>query len=368
MGPLKLLALIVLLGGPTAAGSQTQPSHPDSARIITSDISNFWRAIERAAGKDTAALIAAIRDEYLGNPSPGLGNWIFARLIDRDALSRALQPRGWDPSRLMRAANSPSGSLERAAFDSVVLPVARENAAATLARKYLARRQYYDAIRTNTLAVDTARGVKDSIRAAFRRLEALYPEATYADVYFLIGRMNSGGTVSGSRLLIGTEIFARDTTTPTGELNAWERAVTGQLSDLPHIVAHEFAHTLQARRTGPRTLLGAALGEGTADFIALLISGKTIINPAYAYGDAHERELWAEFRAMMDSSDTSNWLYQGDKAKDRPADLGYWMGYRIAKAYYDKAADKRVAVREILQFTDPKAFLEASGYPSPHQP
>lgn len=65
---------------------------------------------------------------------------------------------------------------------------------------------------------------------------------------------------------------------------------------------------------------------------------------------------------MKDSSDTSNWLYQGNRATGRPADLGYWMGYKIAKAYYDKATDKRTAVKEILRFTDSKAFLEASGY------
>ena len=359
------VALVVGSAG-VPLGIRAQAGHPDSARIYTSEIVSFWRAIDRAAGKDaavdTAALVAAIRDEYLANPSPGLTDWIFSRLISRDVVMKAIGPKGWDQARTMRAFSSPANSAERAAFDSVVLPIARENAALNLAQKYLSRRQYYDAIRKNTLAVDTARGVKDSVRAAFRRLEAIYPEARYADVYFLIGRMNSGGTTSGSRLLIGTEIFGRDPSTPIGELNPWERAVTGQIRDLPHIVTHEFAHTLQASRAGPRTLLSAALGEGVADFIAELISGKHIINPAYEYGDARERELWAEFKAVMDSSDTSNWLYQGDKATGRPADLGYWMGYKIAKAYYDRATDKKAAVKEILSFADPKAFLEASGY------
>ena len=354
------LGLILVAGVALRAGAQV--THPDSARIYSGDIANFWRAIDKAAGKDSTALVAALREEYLGSPSPGLSSWIFARLINRDAVMKVIAPNGWDAARTMRAFSAPAKSAERAAFDTVVLPVARENAAANLARTYLARRLYYDAIRKNTLAVDTARGVKDSVRAAFRRLEAIYPEANYADVYFLIGRMNSGGTTSGGRLLIGTEIFGRDASTPITELNAWERAVTGQIRDLPHIVAHEFAHTLQGSRTGPRTLLAAALGEGSADFIAELISGSHIINPAYAYGDAREQELWTEFKAAMDSSDTSNWLYQGDRATGRPADLGYWMGYKIAKAYYIKATDKRAAVKEILRFPDPKAFLEASGY------
>jgi uncharacterized protein YjaZ len=45
----------------------------------------------------------------------------------------------------------------------------------------------------------------------------------------------------------------------------------------------------------------------------------------------------------------------------RPGDLGYWVGYRIVKSYYQHAADQRQAFREILKMTDPKAFLAKSG-------
>jgi uncharacterized protein YjaZ len=58
----------------------------------------------------------------------------------------------------------------------------------------------------------------------------------------------------------------------------------------------------------------------------------------------------------------SRWLYQGDQSKDRPADLGYYMGYKIAEAYYKRAADKKQAVKDILQIKDFHQFLAASGY------
>jgi hypothetical protein len=340
-----------------------QSNNPDSARLITRDIPNFWRAVDRSAGTDTAALIAAIRADYLANASPGLSDWITSRLIDQGAVGVVLQGKGWDRARATNARSAPVGSPERAGFDTVVMPAVLDNAAKNLAWIYLHRRVYYDAIRPNTLAVDTARAIKDSIRASFRRLSSLYQDAKFTDVYFLIGRMSSGGTTGPSGLLIGTEINGRDATTPVTELSAWERAVTGRVTDLPHIVAHEMIHTLQGPRTGPRTLLVAALNEGSADFLAELISGQHIINPAYAYGDVHEHELWSEFSSAMDSTNTSAWMYQGDRAPPgRPADLGYWMGYKISKAYYDQTADKRAAVKEILLFTDPKAFLAASGY------
>jgi len=64
----------------------------------------------------------------------------------------------------------------------------------------------------------------------------------------------------------------------------------------------------------------------------------------------------------MTANDNSLWLYNGNSIKDRPADLGYYMGYKIAEAYYKNAADKKQAVRDILEIKDFAAFLKASRY------
>jgi hypothetical protein len=42
---------------------------------------------------------------------------------------------------------------------------------------------------------------------------------------------------------------------------------------------------------------------------------------------------------------------------DKQGDLGYWVGHRIVKSYFQHANDKRRALREIIEMTDPKAFL-----------
>jgi hypothetical protein len=52
---------------------------------------------------------------------------------------------------------------------------------------------YYATIEHSTLQV--AR-MEPAIRAAFYALAYLFPEARFPDVYFVIGRLNSGGTVS----------------------------------------------------------------------------------------------------------------------------------------------------------------------------
>ncbi len=78
--------------------------------------------------------------------------------------------------------------------------------------------------------------------------------------------------------------------------------------------------------------------------------------------DAHEQALWTEFAAAMHGGDTSKWLYEGDRAKDRPADMGFYIGYKICQAYYRRATDQPEAVRRLLEMSDPDALLKESGY------
>lgn len=91
------------------------------------------------------------------------------------------------------------------------------------------RRARYDSV--GAAHVDIPRA-DSAIRAAFRRLKAIYPAAVFPDVYFAIGRFNSGGTASKHGLLIGAEMY-RDA------------------SALPAIVSHELIHFQQdyANRT-----------------------------------------------------------------------------------------------------------------------
>jgi hypothetical protein len=83
--------------------------------------------------------------------------------------------------------------------------------------------------------------------------------------------------------------------------------------------------------------------------------------------DSNRRTIWiadahreTAFIADQDKTDISAWLY--NSTPEQPRDLGYWVGYRIVKSYYQHANDKRQAFHEILEMTDPKAFLAKSGW------
>jgi hypothetical protein len=254
--------------------SAVPQAHPDSARLVTSDIPLFWAAVDSA-------------------PADSLGAYLQHRYLERGSVG----VRDFIPGRIISAED--------------------------LAANVVANRAQYDSARAANLDV---RRADPAIRAAFRRLKSLYPDAVFPDVYFVIGRFNSGGTSSRHGLLIGAEKY-RDP------------------SLLPGIVSHELIH-YQQRCEAP-TLLEHAYMEGTADFVGELISGGHINNSAHQYGMAHEHDLWNEFKPRFADSTFAPWMY-GRPPDGRPNDLGYFIGYRIAQAYYTRAADKTQALHDII--------------------
>jgi uncharacterized protein YjaZ len=115
-------------------------------------------------------------------------------------------------------------------------------------------------------------------------------------------------------------------------------------------------------------VLQDALIEGSAEFITELTSGEAAEVPYANFARrtrGHEVEIEQAFLADQNDTGLSQWLDNSTLAT--PGDLGYWVGYRIVKSYYEHASDKRLAVRNIIRMNDPKAFLAASGwYPGIH--
>ncbi len=204
--------------------------------------------------------------------------------------------------------------------------------------------------------------------SSFKKLKEIYPDAVFPNVYFVVGRMNTGGTATFKGLLIGVEMYGKTDDASVAELSGWKKKVVGKIERIPFIVAHELVHYQQknahltALFGGEVSLLGKSLSEGSADFIGELISGDNENPHLNEYGNRREKQLWLEFKKEMNGNDASNWLYQGDKAKAKPADLGYYIGYKIVESYYNKAKDKKQAIKDILEIKDFNAFLTASGY------
>lgn len=293
------------------------PSDPDSAQVVTDDIARFWLAFDRreAMGDETAFQVM-----YLDVGSPGLRG--FADRI-RSAEALAETVRRYEP--------------------------------------------FYESIRVRTLEV---RDLEDDIRASLATMDRVYPESIFPPVYFVIGRVSSGGTATEDGLIIGTELFATDEESALDTLEPGVAAVLESLSfaDLPYVVVHELVHFQQQEpELAGRSLLGQALYEGVADFVCELVAGglASTNEMTRRFGEEHESEIWEEFRADMGGRDFSRWLSnQGQGTEDWPADIGYYVGYKIAQAYYRRASDPMRAVADMLRIEDPEGFLARSGYGS----
>lgn len=195
--------------------------------------------------------------------------------------------------------------------------------------------------------------VRQRLEVALRTLGQIYPEARLPPVTIAVGRgkpVGVGSPVTG--IQIGLEALCA-----TSYLNpiVEDRFV--------HVIAHEYAHVQQATALVDAehpTVLALSLIEGAAELAAELISGKLAYSHLAALTQGREKDIETAFVADQDKTDLSAWLNNG--TADKPGDLGYWVGYRVTKAYYQQAADKRQALREILEMTDPPALLAKSGW------
>lgn len=321
--------------GAFAQTSKSPVNHdPDKVKFVTSDINNFWRAFDLARKEtDREAKIAIFQKEYLDQGSAGLQDFVRLRIKNAKDLVETIEK----------------------------LP------------------NFYASVRPSTLRVGR---MEKKMRRSFHKFKQLYPDAAFPDVYFVIGVANTGGTASGNGLLIGAELYGLTPNTPRGEFPAWLKALFPDAGDetellrlvtkaldtalkpverLPYIVAHESCHFNQ-NYPKQTTVLEKSIQEGACDLIAELTAGEVINPQLKVYGDRNEADLWRDFRAEMGGTDLSKWMYNGFKIKDRPGDLGYYMGYKISRAYYRNAKDKRQAISDILNIKDFSGFFQRSRY------
>ncbi len=281
-----------------------------SKTVNTDDIDRYWQAYDSVVTTiDTAKQVDLMQRLYVDKGTPGLKAFMKAR--DYDA-------KLW----------------------------------VTLIHKYP---KFWKSIRSNTLSIKKQVPAITSSIANFRKL---YPEMRPAKMYFTVGGLRSGGTTTDDMVLVGTEIATADKNTEASELSDWLKNVfkDQQTSNLVSLNVHEYVHTQQ--KAGEGVLLAQTIMEGSADFIAELVTRKKNNNAYMKYGREHEQELKEKFQIEMFSTATDNWLYNG--SKNPHPDMGYFMGYVICKAYYEHQTDKKLAVKKIIEldYSNEKQVLD----------
>jgi len=287
--------------------------------IYTQDIDNFWVAFDSVRStKDSLQQLHYIQSLYIDKGTAGLK--AFMKVRDYTA-------QGW-----VKAIN-----------------------------KYP---KFWASVRPNTLTVKTRSA---DIAKSIAQLRTLYPELKDAQLYFTIGALRSGGTTDSNMVLVGAEIATGDSATDVSEFpNKWLATVfKGQSqANIVPLNIHEYVHTQQHGDND--FLLAIAIKEGAADFITELALAEPLQTSYSQYGYEHEKELKDDFKKEMFTNAYKKWLYNGGNATTM-ADLGYFMGYRVCKSYYQHAANKKTAIKEIIElnYSDSsavEAFLTKSSY------
>ena len=203
------------------------------------------------------------------------------------------------------------------------------------------------------------------------RFRQLYPQLKPATITYAVGVLRTGGTTLGDKVLIGAELALGDESVDTTELAEPLRSrlnvffKSRPFANNAQNNIHEYVHTQQQGTQG--SLLQQATREGVAELVAELITNRKPALPVYSYGPTHDNQVRIRFMDEMTKDDYGNWLWNSADNVFGVSDMGYYVGYRIARSYYDKAHDKKRAIKDMieLKYDDPKAvqrFVARSGY------
>jgi hypothetical protein len=251
---------------------------------------------------------------------------------------------------------------------TIFTPNRIENAATLAAAVAAQTDNYRYAIETCLPLVASMNG---QLRATYLAYRGLLPDRPLPQVHIVFGAGTSGGYATSAAQVIGLEVSCGKGTTP----DQFRTALRG-------LFAHETVHSWQSAPTPAQMkdwLLFMAIFEGTPDYLASLVTGAQPNPGRETWGRARETKIWADFQKdratlLARTSDdfskqsaqaaaASRWFYNYGKAPEGwPFEAGYWVGMQIAAGYVAQAADKRAAIKDLIDAKDPAAILKASGY------
>ena len=153
-----LVILICLLFVSITKGQDRVTTNPDSASIITTDITNFWRAFDLLQNQRTwADSLKIVKSVFVDQASEGLKQYMKAANCDEKQFLDAIKRRKAD---------------------------------------YLAARENTEAVKDK----------KQLIKQYLQKFKRLYPALRIPTICYSIGKFEVGGTQFGNTLYIGCEV------------------------------------------------------------------------------------------------------------------------------------------------------------------
>lgn len=272
--------------------------------FVSNDIDNFWIAYDKiTATKDTLLQQKYLKKIYLDKGTEGLKSLILVRnYTQKDFLDNIN--------------NSP---------------------------------KFWNSIRENTLNV---KELYSEIESDIQKLKLHYPELRPMPIYFSIGGFRTNGTVHENKILIGSEYsLVDDKTVVLDDLPEARHSFYKTFKPRKNIAllaTHEYIHTQQKELV--HNLLSYCLYEGIAEFVSCKVTGKESTTPAIKFGKANRDEVVKQFAEdLFKVENNYNWIWGENRNHLKYRDLGYYIGYEIAERYYNLSADKKKAIKDLIE-------------------
>ncbi|THD68783.1 hypothetical protein E7Z59_00185 [Robertkochia marina] len=297
------LTLLFILFSFISNAQPSFPTDPEQAELYYSDIEHFVEAYQEL--ENNSDTLAVLQTFYFDRATPGLKEFINRHQLTPQMLKEALTKY---PDRYG------------------LIPSMLSNIRETEAR-------YKELMKTYS---------------------TILPNAMYAPTWLLVDANRGIGQAS-----------------MVGQLITVER-VADNMEKLKKLTTHELTHFQQAMAMGGQkyvslyssseNMLGICLREGGAEFITWLVNDDITRTKSLTYIEENEEALKVRFKEDLQSQNKKYWLWDSLDQKDNPGLLGYAIGYKICKAYYDKADDKTQALNDILMMENAEEFLIKSTY------
>lgn len=275
---------------------------PGNIRFVAKDIPHFWEAYDKASPEFNPEYFEAL---YLDKASVGLQLFEPTHIVSAEKLATTVE--------------------NNQGYYAYVKPVA-ENL-----DKY-----------------------EQQILRYAKQIEAIYPKASFPDVYFVVGRKTTAVSLKNDHLIVGIERFG-----PDGHISKYENEVWAKASKIPVYITRELVHYQQHYPT-VGNLLSQSIQMGAADYLTELITGINPNKSMYALNPQEEAAYWQQFKVQMLNEEMYSWLNDEDK---NPENISRILGYNIVKAYYHHAEDKNAAIDDMLNINDFETFVDISQYP-----
>ncbi len=285
-----------------------------SSTIHTDDLKHFLDAFERAEGLEGQDALAVYDQFYFTKASQGLIDYASVKIIDPLNFTTYVQDR----------------------------------------RPFYAqlKRTYTDLLQ-----------LEDKALAALYELAGLVGSNDIPTIYYLVGRHTSGGTATKAGILLGAEFIGTDMKY-LDSIRDWVPQFISTPNDSLWVILHEHVHYIQSNSAN-QEVMKVVLNEGAADFLADFIYGPPTKTKAYRrYGACHEERIRQRFLETMDTDESRLWVGNNSFNYDNDwhADLGYYLGAQIIRAYYQQSEDKTQALADIASLKHAEQIWQDSGY------